>query len=33
VRIHDDAAFGGLTEHLGQAHHRDGAAREFHPGG
>ena len=28
VRIHDDSAFGGLAEHLGQAHHRDGAARD-----
>jgi hypothetical protein len=26
VRVHDDSACGGLPEHLGQAHHRDGSA-------
>jgi hypothetical protein len=27
MRIHDDSAFGGLPEHLGQTNHRDGSAR------
>jgi 2-methylcitrate dehydratase len=28
VRVYDDPAFGGLPEDLGQAHHRDGSARD-----
>src|SRR5262249_17306630 len=28
VSVHDDLAFGRLTEHLGQAHHRDGSTRD-----